>query len=201
MAASMNWVDYIILAIFVLSVIAGFGRGLVKEIVSIVTLIAAFVIATLFSSQLATAFTSSSSVQNAVGQTSSTPVTYAALGVSFALLFLATVIVGCFIGFLLNLIFKAGILGIGNRILGALFGLVRGFLINLVIIFVIQLTAFSTQPWWKQSQLVPYFEPTVERLGAIVSPTLSGLKEELSKTMENVNSSMQKGGANQSKSK
>lgn len=200
MAGDLNWVDYILIAIFLFSTLAGFGRGLVRELISLATLVAAFVIAILFSHSLAAMITSSGSVQSVVGQASNTmgmdasqPVSYIALGLSFAVLFAATLIAGAIIGFFINMAFQVGILGIGNRLLGAVFGFCRGFLINLVIIFVLQLTPFSNQAWWQNSQLVNAFQPAVQWLGTIVSPTLSGLKEKLGETMDNVKSSIQQG--------
>src|SRR5690349_15183716 len=96
---NFNWVDYIFIAIFFFSMLAGFGRGFVREVVSIATLIAAFVVATMFSNPLAVAFTSSPAVQNVVTQANSAigvntaqPVSYLALGISFGLLFAGTVL-------------------------------------------------------------------------------------------------------------
>src|SRR5690242_11242791 len=110
MTSNLNWIDYVILAIFFLSVLAGFARGLVREIVSLVTIVAAFVIATMFSNALAESFTSAPSVQNAVTQATNTigmntaqPVSYLAIGVAFALLFAGTLVVGAIVGAILNM--------------------------------------------------------------------------------------------------
>lgn len=200
MTSNLNWVDYVFLAIFFFSMMAGFGRGLVREVVSLATLIAAFVVAIMFSNALATAFTSSAPVQNVVSQASSAigmntaqPVSYLALGISFAVLFAGTVIAGSIISYFLNIAFQTGILGFGNRILGGVFGLGKGFLITLVIIFVVQLTPFSSNTAWQQSQLVGNFQPAVQWLGNIVSPTLSNLKARFGQTFQDVNSSIQQG--------
>jgi membrane protein required for colicin V production len=196
--ANFNWVDYIIVAIFILSILAGFGRGLVKEVVSLITLIAAFVVAIMFANPLATAFTSSSSVQNAVSQASTAigasaaqPVSYLALGLSFGLLFAGTIIAGAIISSILNLAFQTGILGIGNRILGGVFGFFRGYIINLVMIFLVQLSPLGSQSWWQQSQLVGAFQPQVAWLGDLVSPSLANLKAKFGQTLQGVNSSIQ----------
>lgn len=196
--SNLNWVDYIILGIFFLSTLSGLAKGFVREIISLITWIAAFVVAVMFSNALATYFTSSDTVQNmvnqsttAIGVSTAQPVSYVAIAISFALLFAGTAIIGSIIGYFINIAFQAGILGIGNRLLGAIFGLVRGFIINLVLIFVVQLTPFSAQPWWQQSQLVVSFQPAVAWLGGIVSPSLANLKEKFGKTLQDVNSSIQ----------
>ncbi len=196
--ANLNWVDYIILAIFLFSMLAGFGRGFVREVISLLTIIAAFIVASMFANTLAVMFTSSASVQTVVAQASASTGTnaaqsasYVALGLSYTLLFVGTLIIGSIIGFFVNMAFQAGILGIGNRLLGAVFGLARGFIINLVIIFVVQLTPFASQPAWGQSQMVVAFQPAVQWLGNLVSPTLANLKEKLGNTLQDMNSSIQ----------
>ena len=155
--ASLNWVDYVIFGIFFFSILAGLSRGLVKEVISLLTLIAAFIIAIMFSNTLAMKFTSSESVQQVTNQAATTMggdatqmASYAALGISFTVLFVGTIIVGWLFGFFVNLAFKTGVLGIGNRFFGGIFGLGRGFLINLVLIFLVQLTPFSSQPFWQE---------------------------------------------------
>lgn len=193
-----NWLDYIFIAIFLFSMLAGFGRGFVREVMSLVTLVAAFVVASMFSNALAVAFTSAPSVQNVVNQASSAigvntaqPVSYLALGLSFGLLFAGTVIAGSIISFFLNFAFQAGLLGMGNRLLGAVFGFARGFIINLVLIFVVQLTPVSAEAWWGQSSIVHSYQPAVVWLGGIVSPSLADLKNKMSQTLQNVGGSLQ----------
>jgi membrane protein required for colicin V production len=198
MTSNLNWVDYIFIAIFLFSMLAGFGRGFVKEVVSLATLVAAFVVATMFANSLALQFTSSASVQsvvsdasNAIGVNAAQPVSYAAIGLSFGLLFAGTVIVGAIVGFFLNMAFSVGILGFGNRVLGALFGLCRGFIINLVIIFMFQLTTIGTSTWWVQSQIVQMYQPSVVWLGGIVSPSLANLKQKATDALQNAGSKIQ----------
>lgn len=195
---ALNLVDILILAIFLISILIGFGRGLVSEVLSLATLIAAFVIAIMFSNTLATFFTSTAAAQSVVSSTTAatgvntaTPVSYVALGVSFGVLFGATVIVGSLIKMVLNLFFNTGILGFGNRILGALFGLIRGYLLNLVLIFLVQLSPVASQPWWQQSHYVPMFQPQVVQLGNLVSPALSNLKSTFGSAIQNANTAIQ----------
>lgn len=196
--SGMNFLDIIILLIFFFSIIAGFARGFISEMISLATWILAVIIASMFASPLAEYFTSSPSVQstvsqasNAIGVNAAQPVSYFALGISFALLFFGTIIVGSIVSYVMNLMVQSGILGLGNRLLGAIFGLCRGFIINLVLIFLLQLTPIAAQAWWQQSQLVGQFQPAVAWLGNIVSPGIASLKDRLGGTMQDVNSSLQ----------
>lgn len=193
-----NFVDYIILAVFFFSVLAGFGRGFVREIISLVTLFAAVVVAVMFSNTLAMNFTNSPEVQNTVNQASSAigasvsqPVSYIAIAICFALLFAGTMLFGSLVGYFINMAFQFGILGLGNRLFGAVFGAARGFVFNAILIFLVQLTPFSNQALWQQSKLVASFQPGVVWLGSIVSPSLAGLKDRFGQTLQNVNSSIQ----------
>src|SRR5579871_5831259 len=106
--SNLNFVDLIILAIFFFSMLAGFGRGFVREVVSLITLIIAFIVASHFASALAAYFTASPTMQNVVTQASQTmginaaqPVSYAAIGISFGLLFVGTIFIGALVGYCL----------------------------------------------------------------------------------------------------
>lgn len=201
MLSNLNWVDYIVIGIFLLSVLAGIGRGLAKELISLITLVIAVVVASLFATTLAASWTSSPSVQNAVSDaansisintgTVSQTVSYAAVGLSFALIFAVTILVGAIIGIIINMVLSVGVLGIGNRLLGGVFGLGRGFIFNLVLIFVLQLTAVSHQTWWQQSYCVEQYQPAVAWLGSMVSPQLEKLKEKAAETVQNVTEQVQ----------
>lgn len=201
MFASINWVDYVILGIFLISILAGFSRGLAKELISLITLVAAVVVAAMFATTLAASWMSSPSVQNAVSDASNSisvsngavtqTVSYAAVGLSFAVIFAGTIFVGAILGFIINLALSAGVLSIGNRLLGAVFGLGRGFLLNLVFIFVMQLTAVGTQPWWQQSVCVQQFQPAVTWLGGVVSPHIQMIREQAAATVQDVRNEMQ----------
>jgi membrane protein required for colicin V production len=195
--AQLTWVDYLIVIIFALSVLGGFARGLVKEVISLLTLIAAVVIACLFASPMAAAITNTPHVQQALNQASNSiglnaaePVSYIAIGICFALLFAGTLLLGWIIRFFINLAVTVGMLGIGNRLLGAVFGFCRGFIINLVIIFLVQLTSFSTQAAWQQSQLVPQFQKQVEWLGKQVAPNVAELQTRFGETLQKVNQTL-----------
>lgn len=196
--SGLNIIDIIILIIFFSSMLIGFARGLISELVSLITLIAAFALAAMFASPLANAITGNASVQsmvsqssNAIGMSTAQPVSYAALGISFGLIFAGVVIVGSIMKAILNIAFQTGILGLGNRIFGAAFGFCRGFIINLVIIFLVQLSPLVTQPVWQQSQLVREYQPAVQWLGNMVSPALANLKSKFSGTLQGVTSSFQ----------
>lgn len=194
----LNIVDIAFLVIFMISVMLGFVRGLISELLSLGTVIAAVFVGIAFSERLANYFTHSQPVQEVVNQTSSAigvstaePVSYVAIGVSFTLLFMTTSMVGVILKFILNIPFQYGLVGVGNRILGAGFGFLRAFVINLVIIFLVQLSPILTMPWWVSSQIVRAYQPSVGWLGATVSPALVGIRAKFNNALQTLNSSIQ----------
>ncbi len=194
----LNWIDYVFIAIFLLSIFAGVSRGFIREMMSLITFAAAIVIAVMFANTLALAFTGDPSVQNVVSQSSSTigvdttqTVSYLAIGVSFVVLFVGTIIVGAIVGYIVNMAFQTGVLGFGNRVLGAIFGFGRAFIINLVLIFLVQLTSLADKDAWHASVVVSGYQPMVVWLTGVVSPSLASLKEKLQATLQGVGSQVQ----------
>jgi membrane protein required for colicin V production len=188
----LNIIDILILILVFVSVIIGFSRGLISEVLSLATLIAAFAIAIMFTNPLAAYFSGTSTMQGVVSQTSGAigantaqPISYLTIGFSFGLLFVVTLIIGTLAKMILNLMFQTGILGFGNRVLGGGFGFVRGILLTLVIIFLVQLSPMAAQSWWQQSTYVRDFQPGVVWLGSIVSPALENLKSTFGSTINN----------------
>ncbi len=194
---ALNWVDYVILTIFLLSALSGLGRGLIKEVISLISLVTAFIVAAMFANPVASSFISSNKAQEAIEQTTAAvgvstaqPASYAAIGLSFACIFAVTVLLGALIGMIINLAFQAGGGGFGNRLLGGVFGCCRAFIMCLVIIFIVQLTSFSQDDFWKNSQLIRYFQPSVIWLGNVVSPTLADLRERMENGVQDANTSI-----------
>ena len=191
----MNWIDYLILAVLLISMIVGLKRGLVREVLSLITLIAAFVVAILFADSLSQVFSGSQAAQHVADQIASNtasinpaqPISYAALGISYILLFIGTIIVGTFITYLVSYAVESGGISFSNRFLGALFGLCRGFLLIVVVLFLVELSPFAEASSLAHSKLVVSFQPAVTLLSTHVSPSLANLKEKIGKTMEEVN--------------
>lgn len=186
MLSSFNWVDYTILGIFLVSMLLGLARGFVKEIISLIALIAAFTLATMFASPLANML--SHSATNATDSASTVGAAgYVAIAVAYTLIFLGTLLIGAIINFIFNVAIKRGALSFGNRLMGAVFGLARGFIFNIVLIFLVQFTAMGNEGAWHDSQLVNKLQPAVNWMSSIVSPALANLKEKYGSTIDNVN--------------
>ena len=101
-------------------------------------------------------------------------------GAAIAALFIATLIIGALINYVISqLVEKTGLSGT-DRVLGVVFGGVRGVLIvSAALFFMDTFTSFPDSQWWKGSQLVPEFSrviaPFFEHLQS-TSSFLSGVR-------------------------
>ena len=122
----MNWIDFIIVILVVLSVISGFSNGLVKEVASLIGLILGIWGAIKFSN-----FTAAKLYEwfNMSGD-------YVGI-IAFVITFCAIVICIHFIGVLADKVVDAVQLGFLNRLLGMAFGAVKNILILSVIFSVL----------------------------------------------------------------
>ena len=96
---NFNSVDIAILAVFFLSILAGLMRGMIREVISLFTWIAAFVVSIYFSGPLASAFTNpvraaASSLTPAAGVNPAHSISFLGIGASFIGLFVVTLIIG-----------------------------------------------------------------------------------------------------------
>jgi membrane protein required for colicin V production len=150
----MNWADYTILAVLGLSVLMGLWRGLVAEVLALAVWVCAFWVAWLLGPALADRFSASIS----------TPSMRVIL--AYALCFIAVLIAGAIVTFLMRKLVEGSGLSGSDRLLGMVFGLGRGMALVVLLVFLLGFTPFSTDPWWRQSQLLPSFESGARWLGA-----------------------------------
>lgn len=131
-------------------------RGLVKEALSLLGWIVAFIVANAYGEQLATLLPDSVS-----GAPLRLIVAYVALfiGVRLLTMLLAKVLEG---------LVKAGGLTVADRGLGGLFGLARGMVIVLAVVLLCGMTAVPQQPFWKNA----LFSPLAETAARTVKPFL-----------------------------
>ena len=150
----MSMVDLIILGIIVISALIGVFRGLIKEALSLASWFAAIVAGTLFSGQL------SGVMENLINNDSLRRIA------AFAILFVVVIFAGTMLSNLFAKLTEAAGLKGADRTLGALFGILRGLIIVLVVIFIG--TQFDiSQRWFEGSKLVPLAVTMIDYLQGI----------------------------------
>ncbi|MDX1442396.1 MAG: CvpA family protein [Gammaproteobacteria bacterium] len=150
----MVWVDGVFIAVIILSSLVSLWRGFVREALSLATWILAFWIAWAFSDHAAPWF----------GTWLDTPSLQTVAG--FALLFFVVLLVGAMINHFASLaIEKTGLTGT-DRMIGMIFGLLRGGVLVSILVLVGVLLKLSRDPWWHESFLIPYFLPLAKWLMA-----------------------------------
>jgi membrane protein required for colicin V production len=144
----MNWADWVIVIVLTLSSVISLTRGFIKEALSLVIWIVALVVANVFSNRLEIF------LKNAI----STPSLRAMA--AFLLVFIGMLLIGALVNFLIGLLVKATGLSGTDRLFGMFFGFVRGlFIVMIFLIYVPNYVAITKDPWFQQSQLIPYFSP------------------------------------------
>jgi membrane protein required for colicin V production len=154
--ATWNWLDWILAAIVMTSVVAAVLKGFVQELISLASVVVGLAVAAIAYPRAALWFDDLTKSHEI------------ALGLGFLTLFLGTLIVGALAGMLARKLIKtAGILWF-DRFLGGIFGLVRGLLVDSILIMA--LMAFAIKPDAVcQSALAPYVT-TGTRVIAVVMP-------------------------------
>ena len=139
----MTQVDSLILAVIAISSAFGVRRGFIKEIMSLLSWFAALVVSRVYSESLA------SILGNMIDNPS---VRYV---IAFSVLFVIIIMLGTLLNqFMSKLLVVTG-LKTFDRLLGAVFGVARGTVIVLVVLFVLNVFV-SESGWWQQSILIPY---------------------------------------------
>lgn len=125
----MNWLDYVMIAITGVSVVAAIIRGFSRSMVPFVALLLGVIFALWFygiGASFIAPYVSHRGFANILG---------------FLFVLTAFIVIGALLGFLLEKIFKWSGLSVLDRLLGAIFGLLRGAVVCMAI--VLALSAFS----------------------------------------------------------
>lgn len=141
----MNWLDFVFIGILSLSIIISLFRGLIREVMSLLIWAGSFWLAYNFVDVGADALISYVDLPSARHL------------ISFVALFLAALILGGMINFVVGkLVKKTGLSG-SDRFFGMFFGALRGLVAVVAITFFVNATPLSEDPWWQNSEMAPHF--------------------------------------------
>jgi len=152
----LNLFDYALIAIIGLSMVLSLWRGFVREIISLIGLVAAFLVAS----------RTSSVVGDFLGQWVANGMLADILG--FAAVFTGIMLLVGLIGGMLRKLVDRADLTATDRTLGVLFGLARGML--LIGLFFLIYTSYSKdeKAWMKDSMLTPYALELANAIGQAI---------------------------------
>ena len=142
----MNWTDYAIIFVLTLSCAAGLYRGLLREVVSLLTWVAAVLLswhlAYLLEPHLGGAL-SSEAVRPWAAR---------------AIIFVGILVLGAVAGALVTHFVRLALLSSLDRLLGFLFGFLRGVVVLGLLAMLCHAVRLHQEPWYRNSTLVPYAE-------------------------------------------
>jgi len=154
--------DYIVLTILTASIIISVLRGLVKEVLSLLAWVAAFVVANTYAPQMAALLPDAFSDM--------LPGPMPRLIAGFAILFFGTLLLVGFVNMAIGQLIRAAGLSLADRGLGGLFGLARGVLLVLAGVILAGLTEIPKQAVWRDALLSPLAETAVRTIKPMLPP-------------------------------
>src|SRR5215469_5995831 len=152
----MNSTDYVVIAAIILSASVGAARGFLREAIALGAWLVALLIAWHFSDLIA---------PHLGGLLAATDVRPWAARIIIALLVL---LFGAALGAVLGHFVRLSIFSGMDRLLGFLFGLLRGFVLLGVFVILGQLLRLEGERWWAGSLLIPYGESMANGLRTLV---------------------------------
>jgi membrane protein required for colicin V production len=156
----MTWLDYLVIAVLLLSIAWGAWRGLVHEVLSLAGWIMAFLAANLLAAPLSESFPANMRPE------------FRVVG-AFVLVFIGTLVLTTLLTALVTRFIKVSVLQSLDRWLGALFGLLRGLVLIVAFTVVAGLSPLPTMAVWKDSAIGYSLAQTVLQLRPWLPPALA----------------------------
>ena len=157
----MTLFDYVVLLILVCSIVISTMRGLIKEILSLLSWVIAFVVANACSDVLA------GWLPEVV------PGQILRLIIAFIALFIGVRLIMALVMMAVDSVIKASGLTLADRGLGGLFGLARGCILVLAAVLVCGMTAIPKQAFWTEALLSPLAEAAARTIIPLLPSSVS----------------------------
>ena len=152
----MNWLDIVLLGIFALSLAAGLMKGLVREVFALAGVILGVIVALLFGDNLGV------SLERWI------PLPSAAYAAAVVGLFVGVMVLVSMLSGLLDKVVSVIQLGWANRLLGGVFGILRAFVISVILVMALALYLEPDHEVFTESKITPYLLEATE----IIAPLL-----------------------------
>ncbi len=146
----MTIFDYAVLGVLAVSMLLSVMRGAVRELLSLAGWVVAFMAAKSLAANFAPLLPASIEDESL------------RMSVAFVAIFLAALLAMGLVAMLASAMIKTVGLGLVDRLLGSLFGLVRGLLIVLLVVLSAGLTTLPQEPFWQKALLSKPLETAVQ---------------------------------------
>lgn len=163
-------VDYIILAIVIISAVMGLVRGLLREAIAVVTWFLAIVLAWSFAPSLES---------HLGGVLVGSPLR---IWAARAIIFVGILLIGGAVAVIVSHYVRVSMFAGMDKFLGFVFGLIRGIVIVGAFTIAVQAMRMDEDPSWKRSRLMPYASGVADALRGIVGEKLERLEKTLNST-------------------
>lgn len=166
---SFGWIDLAFALVVLVSLLVGLFRGLLREVLSLVSWVVAGALAYLW----------------ATGAGENMFPSLAESEIALAGSTLAIFVVAVFVLAIISNLIAGRLRAVGIRsadsVLGAAFGGLRGLFVLAVVVLAVEATRYAREPVWQDSPSVRYLIPVQEWLGEVLGPWVedSGIDEEL----------------------
>ncbi|RTZ47932.1 CvpA family protein [Candidimonas sp. SYP-B2681] len=157
----MTSFDYIVLAVLGVSALLGLLRGLVKEVLSLIAYVVAFLAGIWWGPIVSIWLTPY--IENSLLRT----------GVAYGTVFVVVLLLVGLVNITLGTLIKKTGLTPADHGLGAVFGLMRGALVVLVLVGLAGYTDLPKEPWWQDARLSRTVVMSIQEIKLLLPPSLA----------------------------
>jgi membrane protein required for colicin V production len=161
-------VDYIILAIVIISAVMGLVRGLLREAIAVITWVLAIVLAWSFGPSLAPLLG---------GVLEGSPLR---IWAARTIIFVGVLLLGGAVSVIVANFVRVSMFAGMDRFLGFVFGIIRGVVIVGAFTIAIQALRMDEDARWQRSKLLPYAASVADALRGIMGEKLERIEKNLS---------------------
>jgi membrane protein required for colicin V production len=137
----MTYIDIAVLAIIGISIALGVLRGLVREVLALVAWVAAFLLSNFLAPEAAGLLPKGMGSEEV------------RMLVSYVVVFIVVLVALSVLAVLASKLVKVVGLGASDRVVGGVFGLVRGVLVVMILVLLAGLTSLPRQSAWREAAL------------------------------------------------
>jgi membrane protein required for colicin V production len=152
----MSWFDYLLIVVMTFSVIAGLMRGLLREAIALITWVVA----------IWSAFHYAAAIEPYLGGLLTNDLLKP--WVARTLIFVLVLLIGTTLGVVCAQFIRLSMFSGTDRLLGALFGIVRGMVVIGAMVILCHGIRLQDESWYRRSILVPYAEHAANVLRSLV---------------------------------